>query len=53
MGRDLSEVKRALTREELTFAVRVDTTQDSDLLRARAAAIGARLGVGSRRPVQS
>ena len=42
-----------LTDAELIFAVRVDTTEERDSLRARAAAIGARLGVGSWRPAQS
>ena len=36
-----------LAGEELTFAVKVDTTKERDALRARATAIGARLGVGS------
>jgi hypothetical protein len=36
-----------LAGEELAFAVRVDTTRDLASLRARAAAIGARLGVAS------
>ena len=36
-----------LVGEELTFAVRVDTTRDLASLRASAAALGARLGVGS------
>jgi len=42
-----------LAGEELTFAFKVDTTAGRDALRARARALGARLGVGSWRPAPS
>ncbi len=40
-------IAEPLAGEELTFTVKVDTTEARDALRARAMAIGARLGVGS------